>query len=297
MENNNNKSNAIKIIIAAIIFISLMVYILWGEYKLNLSTKKIEELKSQNQNYNEEVLKLKNLFTSSTEAFDDLYLTLSNVINEEGLKNKTLEEKVASLDRLTKSDPQLLKKYSKVYFLNENYRPAETQNVLSDYIFNKKQEYKLHVDVIYFLQNMIDDARKEGLDILVISAYRSFETQASMKSQKKIIYGVNTANRFVAEQGYSEHQLGTTVDFTTNKIAAASIKFELTPEYKWLQNNAHKYGFTISYPKGNSYYAYEPWHWRFVGKVLATQIYNDKINFYNLDQRYIDGYLIGMFDR
>jgi D-alanyl-D-alanine carboxypeptidase len=144
---------------------------------------------------------------------------------------------------------------------------------------------------------MIDDARKEGQDLLVVSAYRSFQTQTSLKAQNKITYGANTSNRFVAEQGYSEHQLGTTVDFTTSNIRAANMAFDKTKEYLWLQNNAHRYGFTLSYPKGNQYYAYEPWHWRFVGKALATQIYNDKINFYNLEQRYIDGYLLNMFDR
>lgn len=284
------KNSIFKIILLIIVIISLLSYIFWGEYRLKLSTQKIEELKTQNQIYNQELNNLKGINASSTESFDNIYTTLVN-------EKKNLEEKVTTLDKITKSDPELLKKYSKVYFLSENYRPSETQTILSEYTLNKKQEYRVHVDVVYFLQNMIDDARKEGLDLLIISAYRSFETQTSLKARNKLTYGANTANRFVAEQGYSEHQLGTTVDLTTTKIADTSMSFELTPEYRWLQENAYKYGFILSYPKGNAYYAYEPWHWRFVGRALATQLHIDNIYFYNLDQRFIDEYLVGMFDK
>ena len=297
MEKTHNKANVIKIILSIVVFVALVSYIVWGEYRLKLSTKNIEELKTQNQSYFNQIEDLKNISASSTDAFDDLYHTLSTVINEEGLKNKTLEEKVSSLDKLTKTDPQLLQKYSKVFFLNENYAPRETQVLLQEYTAYPKNEYRLHVDVVYFLVSMIDDARLDGQDLLVVSAYRSFQTQTSLKAQNKVKYGASTSNRFVAEQGYSEHQIGTTVDLTTSNIRAANLAFDKTKEYIWLQNNAHKYGFTLSYPKGNQYYAYEPWHWRFVGKALATQLYNDKINFYNLEQRFIDGYLIGMFDR
>lgn len=298
MDKSNKKHHLLlKILTTTVVFLVLISYIVWGEYKLKLSTQAIEELKSQNQSYISEIDQLKGLSASSTEAFEDLYQTLTTVINEEGLKNKTLEEKVLTLDKITKTDPQLLQKYSKVFFLNENYAPRETQVILPEYTAYPNNEYRLHVDVIYFLLSMIDDAKRDGMDLLVVSAYRSFDTQKNLKAQNKVTYGANTSNRFVAEQGYSEHQIGTTVDLTTSNIRAANMSFDKTKEYVWLQNNAHKYGFTISYPKGNQYYAYEPWHWRFVGKALATQLYNDKINFYNMEQRFIDGYLVNMFDR
>lgn len=287
----------VPVIILATLFIAAAAYAVWGGYELRLSNKSIEDLQTKNKTYADENATLKELAASSTAAFDDLYQTLTKAIQEEGFKNKTLEEKVQSLDKLTKADPQLLKKYSKVYFLNENYRPTELQTIVSGYVVNKKNEYQIHVDVMYFLIQMIDDARKEGVNPLVVSAFRSFETQAALKTQNKVVYGANTANRFVAEQGYSEHQLGTTLDFSTASIAAANMSFEKTKEFEWLQNNAYKYGFILSYPKGNAYYAYEPWHWRFVGKALALQMHQDGIGFYNLDQRFIDGYLVNMFDR
>ena len=133
----------------------------------------------------------------------------------------------------------------------------------------------------------------------IASAYRSFGYQGTLKSDYKTTFG-SGANAFSADQGYSEHQLGTAVDVTTTKIgdnfSSATKGFDGSDGYKWLAENAYKYGFVLSYPKGNTYYVYEPWHWRFVGVALATRLHNEKKNFYDLDQREIDGYLALMFD-
>ena len=117
-----------------------------------------------------------------------------------------------------------------------------------------------------------------------------------MKSTYKFTYGSGTANAFSADQGYSEHQLGTTVDFTTEAIGGAFAGFDKTSAYTWLNENAYRYGFVLSYPKNNTYYVFEPWHWRFVGVALATRLHSENRNFYDLDQREIDQYLISLFD-
>ncbi len=98
------------------------------------------------------------------------------------------------------------------------------------------------------------------------------------------------------DQGYSEHQLGTTVDFTTSDIGTSFSGFEQTQAYQWLLDNAYKYGFTLSYPQGNTYYQFEPWHWRFVGKDLAERLHEEGISFYDLSQREINQYLVFLFD-
>ena len=74
------------------------------------------------------------------------------------------------------------------------------------------------------------------------------------------------------------------------------MSFEKTPAFTWLKENAHDYGFILSYPKGNLYYQYEPWHWRFVGEDLAEDLFEDGKEFYELDQREIDEYLVDIFD-
>ena len=131
----------------------------------------------------------------------------------------------------------------------------------------------------------------------MVSAYRSFGEQAALKSSYKVTYGAGTANSFSADQGYSEHQLGTTIDFTTGYLGANFAGFDKSDAYAWLLDNAYKYGFIISYPKTNAYYTYEPWHWRFVGKKLARYLHTTNERFYDLDQRTIDSYLITIFDK
>ena len=202
---------------------------------------------------------------------------------------------VGILEKLKKIDPELLKKYSKVYFLNENYVPEMFIKIDSKYTYNTKEDYLFYERVWPFLENLLTAAGNAGTDIKVISAYRSFGKQSDLKSSYTFIYG-SGANRFSADQGYSEHQLGTTIDFTTPKIGASYSGFEKTPTYQWLLENAYVYGFILSYPENNQYYQFEPWHWRFVGRALADKLHQDGRNFYDLDQREIDQYLISFFD-
>ena len=202
---------------------------------------------------------------------------------------------VGILEKLSQTDPELLKKYSKVYFLSENYRPAKLTIIDQKYLYNKEDTY-IHTQVLPYLESLIESAHSEGVNLLTASAFRSFETQVFLKSEYKVIYGAGTANQFSADQGYSEHQLGTAVDFTTPDVGGTFSKFQTDPAYHWLLTNAYKYGFTLSYPEGNSYYKFEPWHWRFIGTELAKKLYIDKEYFYDLGQREIDAYLIKLFD-
>lgn len=204
---------------------------------------------------------------------------------------------VGTLKKLSETDKELLQKYSKVYFLNENYIPSSLGVIDKKYVYQlKDKDLELHSKVLPNLHRMLDVASSSGLKLEVISAYRSFGEQAGLKSAYKVTYGAGSANQFSADQGYSEHQLGTTIDFTTPKIGDTFSGFSKTPEYDWLIAHAHEYGFIISYPKDNGYYQFEPWHWRFVGIKLATMLHNEKKSFYDLDQRDIDKYLITIFD-
>lgn len=202
---------------------------------------------------------------------------------------------VDTLEKLKTIDEELLKKYSKVYFLNENYVPESFTKIDEKYVHNPKESYLIHSKVWPFLQVMMSLAAADGVDLKIISAYRSFDEQNVIKSSYRMVYG-SGANQFSADQGYSEHQLGTTVDFTTSSVGASFSGFEKTAAYKWLLRNAHQYGFTLSYPEGNDYYQFEPWHWRFVGRDLAQKLHDENKHFYDLDQREINEYLISFFD-
>jgi D-alanyl-D-alanine carboxypeptidase len=217
-------------------------------------------------------------------------------------KNSAFEDQIeeisgtlSDLDKLSKTDKELLQKYSKVYFLNEHYVPEKIVAIDKEYLYNEDNSKSIHSKVEPYLTEMLDDALDDGVKIWIVSAYRSFSTQSSLKSQYTQVYGTG-ANTFSADQGYSEHQLGTTLDFTTEGLGGGLDGFNNTAAYTWLTKNAHKYGFTLSYPENNAYYTYEPWHWRFVGEDLASDLHDDNAHFYDWEQRKIDTYLIKIFD-
>jgi D-alanyl-D-alanine carboxypeptidase len=204
---------------------------------------------------------------------------------------------VQTLEKLSQTDKEFLKKYSKVYFLNENYVPAHLTEMPIDYSYSSKRAERFLSEAWPFLKNLLDSAKADERELYIKSAYRSFAEQQLIKSSYAITYGAGTANSFSADQGYSEHQLGTTVDFiTTGFDGKLTLDFDKTDEYQWLINNAHKFGFALSYPKENNYYIYEPWHWRFVGVALATSLHDNNLKFYDMDQREIDAYLANIFD-
>jgi zinc D-Ala-D-Ala carboxypeptidase len=153
----------------------------------------------------------------------------------------------------------------------------------------------IYAKVWPYLRSLLEAADKTGVKLLVASAYRSFGTQSTLKSAYTFTYG-SGANTFSADQGYSEHQLGTTVDFTTSDLGANLSGFASTEAYQWLLDHAQDYGFTLSYPDRNAYYKFEPWHWRYVGRELASRLHDEGRFFYDFDQRVIDAYLIKLFD-
>lgn len=204
---------------------------------------------------------------------------------------------VTTLQKLSQTDPQLLAKYSKIYFLNEHYIPERLVQIDQDFVYSETRPEQILAQVEPYLQDLLEEAKNDDIALYVKSAYRSFDEQQALKGDYTVTYGAGTANSFSADQGYSEHQLGTAVDFITTGTGGQLAGFDQKPAYEWLQDNAYKYGFILSYPKNNGYYIFEPWHWRFVGVRLATDLHNEHKNFYDLDQRTIDTYLASIFDR
>lgn len=213
-----------------------------------------------------------------------------------GAQVGSLVSTVNMLDKLSKTDRELLQKYSAVYFLNDNYVPSSLTNIDPQYVWKKDVTLEIHTQIKPHLQALMEAANAGGAPILILSAYRSFGQQANLKTTYKITYGAGTANSFSADQGYSEHQLGSAMDFTTQKGGDNLDPFEKSPGFSWLQEHAHEYGFILSYPKGNQYFTYEPWHWRYVGVELATKLHTEGKYFYGLDQREINQYLVKIFD-
>lgn len=203
---------------------------------------------------------------------------------------------VVDVQKVQNTDPELLRKYSKNYFLNENYKPKTLGTVPTEWRTSKKDPIEYLGEALPFMTKMFDAAQQDGINLRVVSGFRSFEDQKGLKGAYKSTFGLG-ANKFSADQGYSEHQLGTAADLSTKELDTNYTGIASTKAFDWLNANAYKYGFILSYPKGNSFYMYEPWHWRFVGIALATALHDKGIHFYDMDQRDIDKYLGQLFDQ
>lgn len=206
-----------------------------------------------------------------------------------------ITDSVGTLEKLARLDPELLQKYSKVFFLNEHYTPPGLALIDKEYWFDADKPQEIHAAVWPHLEDLLERAKRDGVDLRVASGYRSFGTQATLKTGYSITYGTG-ANQFSADQGYSEHQLGTALDFITPDRSGLTTSFAETDAYRWLSANGYRYGFVLSYPENNVYYQFEPWHWRFVGEDLARDLHRAGRFFYDFDQREIDEYLVKIFD-
>ena len=125
------------------------------------------------------------------------------------------------------------------------------------------------------LARLVEDGAEDGEELVVASAYRSYEEQRLSHERLISVFGA-AAGRTSATPGHSQHQLGTAVDFTN---AAAGYKlgmpFAQTSAYRWLEHHAWEYGFVLAYPRGKveqTGYQWEPWHYRYVGVEHASRL-------------------------
>jgi D-alanyl-D-alanine carboxypeptidase len=176
-------------------------------------------------------------------------------------------------------DTELLAVVTQQFSLPETYVPPDLVP-LADYVEDSitlgQNLYVRHA-IIDPLQRIIEAMHEVGLRPSIISAYRSYSEQALAWQWWSSQYPGRVAI-LSARPGHSEHQLGTTIDFGSPAINHLfHVDFANTAEGVWLANNAHLYGFTLSYP-ANTYeitgIKYEPWHFRYVGTNLATQLFN-----------------------
>ena len=125
------------------------------------------------------------------------------------------------------------------------------------------------------LARLMEAAEAAGEDLVVASAYRSFDEQHAIHDGLSALYGEET-RRISAPAGHSEHQLGTTVDFTNAEAGyGLGPAFEGTGAYRWLREHARDYGFVQSYTRGKERetgYQAESWHYRYVGAENAWRL-------------------------
>ena len=151
---------------------------------------------------------------------------------------------------------------------------------VGDSVIRRGDSYYLRSIVINDLTDLVNAAESDGIDLSIVSAYRSYSTQASTY-QYWVNYNngcVSCADKISARAGHSQHQLGTTLDFSSSEVSdSLGIRFADTKASAWLVKNAYKYGFVLSFPQGYESvtgYSYEAWHYRYIGKTNALEMKN-----------------------
>lgn len=133
--------------------------------------------------------------------------------------------------------------------------------------------YNLGEDIVAMtaFANMRNEALKEDFDLKIQSGFRPYERQEIIYNEYVEECGEENTNTFSAKPGHSEHQTGLAFD-----VGIVNDSYADMPESKWIEKNAHRFGFIIRYPKGKegiTGYKYEPWHIRYVGIVHANNMY------------------------
>ena len=149
--------------------------------------------------------------------------------------------------------------------------------------------YKMDVRAADAMQQMLDDAKAEGLDPIICSAYRSIDRQITLfKNQVKKQQGFGLdydaafekAKTVVAYPGTSEHHTGLAADIVAKSHQVLDDSQENTAEQQWLMANSWKYGYILRYPSDKSDLTkiiYEPWHYRYVGEEVAAYLYENDL--------------------
>lgn len=171
--------------------------------------------------------------------------------------------------------------------LNEDFVPDQLTSIDSKYLKDKTAKELITKMTLNAYLKMYEAAKKEGLEILVNSAYRSYEDQQAVCDTYQEAYGSAYVEKYVAKPGFSEHQTGLCFDLAS----ATSNIFAESAEYQWMLNHAHEYGFILRFPKGRedvTGYRAEPWHYRYVGKEVATKMVEEDLTLDEYYIRYLD---------
>lgn len=192
------------------------------------------------------------LITYKAKISDDYneYLYRKVIVKKDTIKKVNKEPVIEVKDGLTYVDGILI--VNKKYPLPKDYDP------------------KVNKEALEALKSMQADAKALNLDLTLISGYRSYKDQEILHQKYVLKDGEEIANTYSAKPGYSEHQTGLAFD-----VGSTDRSFSDTIEAKWIEENAHLYGFIVRYPRDKmniTGYIYEPWHVRYLGVDIATKV-------------------------
>lgn len=252
--------------------------------KDNTTKPKKEEKKVEINDKEEKYNQLDHIETQ-IEYFNDAYLDRYiaykkihyNMPNDQVIKNVNMNLDQTPYEytipaKYLNTEKVLVNKY---YYLEENYVPDNLETISRQYALSNMR--MVHEAKEAF-EELSSTAKKEKLNIIAMSTYRSYSYQVNLYKRYVKQDGEELADTYSGRPGHSEHQTGLAVDVYNKEENYTN--FEKTKEFDWMQQHAHEYGFILRFPKdkeSETGYRYESWHYRYVGVDIATYIHNNNI--------------------
>lgn len=234
--------------------------------KKSVQTSSLQNNESFNKSENKmnpEFSKIEYVFSQMSDRFkEEVKIEIDDY--EDFIKdlNLLLQEEKNSVD-----DISLFYLVDKKHFLSSDYVPKNLIPLKENSLYKiSKKNLSLRKEAEEALKELSRSALNDGISLTVSSTYRSYEYQDSLFSYWVRVDGLEEAERESARPGTSQHQTGCAIDF--GNIEDSFIN---TKEGIWLSENAHKYGWSLSFPKGYedvTGYRWECWHYRYLGKTF-----------------------------
>lgn len=165
---------------------------------------------------------------------------------------------------------------NKEYPMSSSYIPYMVEPKVEIYHKGINERRYLQPIAAEALETMFAAAEEDGLHLVMRCGFRSYKLQKSIYFWNLKTYGYYEVTRYHALEGTSEHQTGLAVDLCCEATDYNNnYDFLKTPEYEWMLENAHFYGWILRYPEDKTDitgYNFEPWHFRYVGVELATYL-------------------------
>lgn len=166
---------------------------------------------------------------------------------------------------------------NKYHALTKDYEALNIIKTSSSYSYANNE---LNETAYNAFKELADAAKIEGHLIIINSSYRSYERQDELWNARKNSFGIRKADQYAARAGSSEHETGYAIDVAD--FNDQNDEFGKTESFTWMINNCYKYGYILRYPENKENitgYSYEPWHYRYLGKDLATKVYKSGLTF------------------
>ena len=220
-------------------------------------------------------------FTGCGGGSGDDSASVQTTAEERGKGAEMDPEKKAQLQKDQENGLFLLVNKDPENHLDPSYKAEDLEPIKYYAADRNKYTRFMRAEAAEAFHRLVETAAEEGIDIVMTTAYRSYEFQQILWDNYVAQKGEEEANKTSARPGESEHQTGLAVDLSTSEIDYRnSSDFADTAAGRWVAENAQKFGFILRFPEDKTDitgYSYEPWHIRYVGLTAAADIYEENL--------------------